>query len=113
MAAMLGIQILGVLFGIFMGYLSFLHLKRKEFHLGEFSFWLSLWLLFIVISIFPSALDSIVGRLNFARRLDFFIVGGFMFLIGVTFHNYSIVRRNQNRLEMVVRKLAIRNARKK
>ena len=43
MAEILGIQIIGILFGFFMMYYTFLQYKRKEFKMGEYTFWLILW----------------------------------------------------------------------
>ena len=104
----LGIQVLGVLFGLFMLYLTFLHGKRKEFTNKEGIFWILLWIMFIFISIMPGSLDFIVMDLiGLSRPLDFFIISGFMFLIGSTFYTYTIVRKNQNKVEEIVRKIAI------
>lgn len=104
----LGIQILGILFGLFMLYLTFLHGKRKEFTNKEVIFWILLWAIFISISLVPSSLDFLVKDLiGLSRPLDFFIIAGFMFLIGSTFHTYTIVRKNQNKIEEVVKKIAI------
>jgi hypothetical protein len=51
--------------------------------------------------------------LDFSRRMDFFIVLGFMFLIGITFYTYTLVRINQNKIDNVVRKIAIERENKK
>ncbi|MBI4439911.1 DUF2304 domain-containing protein [Candidatus Woesearchaeota archaeon] len=102
----LGIQILGLLFGIFMIYTSFVHFKRNEFSAKAFGVWTALWVVFILITLFPALVDPIVGGLDFARRMDFYIVLGFMFLIGVVFLNYTLLRKNQKKLEEVVRKTA-------
>jgi len=85
MAKILGIQIIGILFGFFMMYYTFLHYKRKEFTMREYGFWLILWALFIVITLFPDILDPILKSLSIARALDFFIIIGFLFLIGMIF----------------------------
>ncbi|MBW2984849.1 DUF2304 domain-containing protein [Candidatus Woesearchaeota archaeon] len=103
----LGIQILGSLFGIFMIYYTFLHHKRRELTTKEYSFWLALWILFIIVAVFPQILDPIVKSLSLVRTMDFFIILGFMFLIGSLFYTYTIVRKNQNKLEEIVRKIAI------
>ena len=104
---MLGIQILGSLFGLFMIYYTFLHYKRKEITKKEYGFWLGLWILFIIVAILPQILDPIVKTLSLVRTMDFFIILGFMFLIGSFFYTYIIVRKNQNKLEEIVRKIAI------
>lgn len=105
----LGIQILGVLFGLFMIYLTFLNSKRGEFTFKEWAFWSLLWVGFIFVTLFPSSLNfAVKGFFKLKRPLDFYIIIGFMFLTGAVFYTYSVVRKNQKRLEILVRKLAIR-----
>ena len=108
MAKILGIQILGILFGFFMMYYTFLQYKRKEFTIKEYSFWFLFSSAFIIITLLPQVLDPVLSTLSIARTLDFFIIVGFLFLIFVTFYTYTIVRKNQKKLEEVVRKVALR-----
>ncbi|TKJ17307.1 hypothetical protein CEE44_02105 [Candidatus Woesearchaeota archaeon B3_Woes] len=108
------IQIFGILFALFMFYITFLHQRRNEFTTKESIFWFGAWVVFLTLVIFPTYLDFFIkGILNFSRRLDFFIVMGFMFLIGIMFHTYTIVRKNQNRIDKIVRKIAIEKQNKK
>lgn len=108
MAELLGIQIIGILFGFFMMYYTFLHYKRKEFTVKEYGFWLVLWAVFLIITLFPGLLDPILKSLSIARALDFFIIIGFLFLVGMIFYTYTIVRKNQKKLEEVVRNIAVK-----
>ncbi len=103
----LGIQLFGVLFAIFMIYYTFLHYKRKEITVKEYSFWILLWISFFVVTVAPNILDPIIASLSLARTMDLFIILGFVFLIGALFYTYTLVRINQNRLEEIVRKIAI------
>ena len=105
-AGLLGIQILGTLFGLFMIYYVFLHKKRKELTIKEYSFWVFLWILFIAFTLFPGLLKPLVSSVGFARTMDAFIVAGFMFLAGSLFYIYLLVRGNQKKLENIVRKIA-------
>ena len=108
MIELLGIKILGILFGLAMLYMTFLNLRRKEFSTEESGFWFLVWTAFIFISIIPTSLDFIVKDvLNINRRLDFFIIIGFMFMIGIVFHNYTVTRKTQNKVEKLVRKIAL------
>jgi len=103
----LGVQIFGILFGLFMIYYSFLKLKKKEFNNAEFIFWLVAWAIFVFLVLFPYSLDFFVkGVLQMNRTLDFFIIVGFMFLIGLGFYTYSIVNRLEGRLEKLIREIA-------
>lgn len=106
-----GIQIVGILFGLLMLYMTFLYQKRKQLSSKEALFWSVLWIFFMIIALFPSSLDFLVkGVLNMNRPLDFLIILGFMFLIGVTFYNYSAVKKNERRTEEIVRKIAMKKA---
>lgn len=110
----LGIQIFGLLFALFMFYLTFLHQRRNEFTVKESIFWFGAWIVFMLLVIFPTMLDFFIKDvLSFSRRMDFFIVIGFMFIIGIVFHTYTIVRKNQNKIEKIVRDIAINKEKKK
>ena len=113
MAEILGIQIIGTLFGFFIMYYTFLQYKRKEFKTAEYVFWLIVWALFIAVTIFPNILDPIVKTFSFARTLDLFIIVAFIFLTGILFYIYSITRKNQNMIEQIVRDVAFKEAKKK
>ena len=104
----IGIQIAGFLFGLFMIYYSFLNYKRKEFTAKEFSFWLVLWIVFIVIAAFPSILDPIAKTFSFFRTLDLLVISGLLFVIAVIFYTYTLTRKNQKQLETIVREIAIK-----
>ena len=104
----LEIQVAGSLFAVFMIYYSFLKYKRKEFTAKEFVLWLVLWMLLIVISLFPYILDPISKKLNFARNFDLLVIAGFLFLILAIFYTYTLAKKNQKQLEAVVREISIR-----
>ncbi len=102
----LGVQILGVLFSLFMMYYTFLHYKKKEFTVKESGFWFLVWIAFLIVALFPQLLDPILSTLKIARTLDFLIIVGFMFIIATIIYIYSIVRINQKMIDSIVRKVA-------
>lgn len=107
----LGIQLLGGAFGIFMLYLSFLHFKRREFSKLEFLVWVLLWSLMIFVAFFPNSLDFLVKNiLRLKRPLDFFIICGFLFLSLLTFINYSLNKANRRKIEQVISGLALQKS---
>lgn len=108
MANILGIQILGILFGFFMMYYTFLQYKRNEFTIKEYSFWFIFWGGFVIITLFPQILDPFLASIGIVRALDFFMIAGFLFLIFVIFYTYTIVRKDQRKLEEVVRNIALK-----
>ena len=71
-----------------------------------------MWALFLILTLFPFLLKPLVKSIGFARIMDFFIVAGFMFLVGSLFYIYLLVRGNQKRMEEVVRKIAFEKVKK-
>jgi len=110
---MIGIQIIGLLFGLFMIYYTFLSLKRKEFRKGEFAVWAIMWALFLIVTLFPEVLNPIIKTLSVSRRLDFLIIIGFLFLIGLGFSTYVIARKNRKKIEDIVRNVALKEEEKR
>jgi hypothetical protein len=58
--------------------------------------------------LFPQLLDPVLNTLNISRTLDFFIIAGFLFLTFVVFYTYTIVRKNQRKVEEIVRNIALK-----
>ena len=105
---MIAIQIIALLFVVWMTYFSFLHFRRREFTLTEYAFWQIIWLGLAIIVIFQATTRIITRTLGFYRAFDFLTVGGIIILFGVTFRNYVLLRRNDRRLEELTRKLALK-----
>lgn len=101
-----GMQMAGILFGIFMIYITFLYWKRNEIGVLAFIIFILTWISFIFLALFPATLDPLLEGLRFARRLDFFIIAGFMFLIFICFHSYHQVYKLKYKLEELVQRLA-------
>ena len=104
------IQFLGVVFGLGMMYFTFVKFKRHELSKWELVAWFSGWALLIIIGLAPFVLDPLIHPLNFYRRLDFFVVVGFFVLLGLSFFNYSTVKKMEKKVERFVRQEALREA---
>jgi hypothetical protein len=104
----LGIQILGALFGMLMLYVSYMNFKRRDFALVEGLVWMCAWIGFIIVSFFPDIISPLVKTLSLARAMDFFIILGFMFLVASIFYCYTLLRKMQKKMEQIVRKIAMK-----
>lgn len=102
----LGIQLIGIMFGVFMVYLTFLNHKQNKLTVKEWMVWLGIWVMFEVVTLFPSILNPVLETLNLYRAMDFYISLGFLFLIFITFYIYSTLRSLQQKVEAVVRNIA-------
>ncbi|PIZ72708.1 MAG: hypothetical protein COY11_00010 [Candidatus Portnoybacteria bacterium CG_4_10_14_0_2_um_filter_44_20] len=103
----LGVQIVGVLFALLMGYFAFLNFKRREINRGEFFFWEILWAFFVLIVILPEATYGLIHRLSIARTMDFMTIIGFMFLFFLTYYNYAMLNKIKKKMSDNVRQEAL------
>jgi hypothetical protein len=103
----IGVQIIGIIFGLFMVYLSFLHYKRKEFNKLQFLIWEIIWICFLFIAFFPNIISGVTKKLGFIRVMDFLTITGFIFIALLTFYNYSSLNKIKKSLEQKVRKEAL------
>ena len=100
-------QVAAALFAICMLYVVTVHYKKKTLTPMETSFWVSLWIGFISIALFPDLLKEIVQTLNFTRVFDLLIVIALMILTTLVFGNYFSYKASQRKLESFIRDLAI------
>jgi hypothetical protein len=64
--------------------------------------------------LFPHTFDFIIKDiLDFGRTMDFFIVVGFLFVIGAIFYTYTVLRKTQKKVDQIVRKVALETVYKK
>ncbi len=105
------IQFIGVIFGSAMLYFTFVKFKRRELSELELTAWFVGWVMLILVAIIPSIIDFIIEPLNFYRRLDFFVVLGFFILLGLSFYNYSVTKKMERKLEIFVRREALKKKR--
>ena len=107
---MIGIQILAILFALWMTYFTFLHYRRKEFSRFDAFLWQVLWVGLIAVVIFPGSVRFILRTFSITRTFDLIVIVGIMALIGMTFRNYVIIKRLERRIEEDVRREAMESS---
>ena len=75
---------------------------------AEFAFWEALWVVFGYVVLFPYSLSFIADTLHLVRLMDLFTVGALMFLIVLTYYNYTMNMHTRKKIEQIVRALALR-----
>ncbi len=109
----IGVQILGILFGIFMLYMTYVNYKKNTYTKRSFILWSTIWIAIILIVTIPEIIYGIMNLLSFQRTADFFTSIGILFLTTITFYSYSTVKRNQQKVDKLVRAYAIEKAKEK
>ena len=103
-----GIQILGLIFGIVMLYLTYLSFRKKDFMFGDFLLWFLVWLGFSLAVIFPSSLKLFMQTFGVVSVVQVFSILGMMFIFVLVFYLYKTVRKSQRKMEQVVKEVALR-----
>ncbi|MGV8169072.1 MAG: DUF2304 domain-containing protein [Candidatus Nanoarchaeia archaeon] len=105
-----GVQILGIIFCIIMVYFSYVYYKRKNYGLRSLILWMAVWLGALFVVSFPKTLYGIMEALKIQRTADFLTLLGFAFFAVITFYLYIIVKKNNRKMELLVRELAMKDA---
>ena len=106
----LGIQVLALIFGFVMMFLTYYSLRKREFTGLDFALWILVWLGFTLASIFPMTLKFFLQTFGVISVVQLFSILGMMFIFVVTFYLYKTVKKNKKRIEEVVKKVALEKA---
>lgn len=109
----IGLQLIAVIFALLMIYFALVNYKRKEINKTEMFIWSSIWIVVIMIVIFPEVLRQFSSAFLITRLFDLLIVGGFILIIAMTAKTYVTTRKLEKKLEDFVRKEALKDVKKK
>lgn len=103
-----GLQITGILFALFMIYFALLHFKKGQLNGMEITSWIIIWVLLILIIIFPEIVRTYAISFSISRVLDLLIGGAFIVIFIMVGSAYVRVNKLEKRVEDLVRKLALK-----
>lgn len=106
----IGIQILAIIFSFSMIYFAVINYKKKDLSFTEVASWTILWIATTIFVIFPELLRRFSMTFLVTRVFDFMVIVGFILVISMSGSAYMRVRRNEKKIEDLVRYDAIRNA---
>lgn len=104
---MIGLQIIAIIFALWMIYFSYLHFRRGEFSKMELILWQLVWFGLLVVVLFPKSVQFILKTFSISRTFDLVVIVAIILLYGVTFRNYVVVKRIEKRTEEFIRKSAL------
>lgn len=109
----LGLQITAIIFALLMIYVALIHYKKGQLNGIEILSWIVIWVVAIFIVAFPEILRTYAKNVLFTRVFDFMVMGGFFLVISLVSASYMKSKRNEKKLEDLVRKLALKETKKK
>jgi hypothetical protein len=104
---MIVVQILSIIFGLFMMYVARIHWLKQHIGVPEFSMWLSIWFIFIFIAIFQQTVGGIAQTFHVGSVFNLLVIIALMILVYLTFTNRIMYQRLEKKLEKIIRKNAI------
>lgn len=107
-----GIQLIGILFGVVMIYFSYLYYRRGNYGKQSLALWLITWLVVVVIFAVPQLIYAVMEVLAIQRTADFFTAAAIIFLTTITFYTYTNVKKQEKKMEDLVRKVALERVEK-
>lgn len=103
------LQIVLLAFALLMVYSLFLHWKKKNISNKFFFTWLVIFFVFIFLAMFPKVLEPLIKKLFIVRVMDLGMIGTFMVLTYVMIENNIKIKNLEEKMEKLVRKIAIKN----
>ena len=101
------IQVIAIIFAVFLLVKVILKLKNKKLTINEFLFWSLMWVLLILLSIFPQISDKIANFFGFGRGLDFFIVSSILLIFYLIFRIISKLEEMDAKIAKLTRSIAL------
>jgi len=108
-----GIQLLGIIFALIMIYMAYVYYRRKNYGIRSLIIWLCVWGAALFLVSFPKTFYGVMELLQIERTADFIVLIGFSFFSVIIFYMYTIVKKNNYKIEQLVRQLAIEGLEKK
>lgn len=109
----LGLQITAILFALVMIYLAILHYKKGQLNGVEVFSWTLIWVVAIFIVAFPEILRTYAKTFFVTRVFDLMVLGGFILVISLVSASYLKSKRNEKKLEELIRKISLKDINKK
>lgn len=108
----IGLQISALVFSFVMVYFATIHYKKGTINGVEIFFWIIIWSFAIFAVVFPDLLKTFARTFYFARLFDMMVFGGFVLVIFLSAKSYITTKRLEKKLEDLVRRQAIKDAKK-
>lgn len=108
-----GVQIIGILFSLVMIYFTFLYYKRNNYDTRFLFVWILVWLAFLVLVTWPKTIYGVMEFLEIKNTADFFVIIGFLFFAVAIFYMFTVTKKLENKMDILVRELAIKGVKRK
>ena len=103
------IQIVGIIFALFALSRVVLQLKKRSMSFNEGLFWIFIWILVVVVLIFPEFTGYMANILGVGRGVDAIIYISIAILFYLIYRLYAKIDNLERQITHIVREIAIRD----
>ncbi|AXI25580.1 hypothetical protein CFE53_05355 [Methanofervidicoccus sp. A16] len=107
------IQIFALVFAIFAMFKIIMQLKNNEINLESAIFWIFIWVLVILIVVFPQTMSHLATLTGVGRGVDVVIYVAIIILFYLLYRLYIKIENIEREITLIVREIAILEKEKK
>ena len=104
-----GIQVLGILFCLYLLLQTYIRNKKGLVGIKSLLFWASMWLIILVLFLYPSLTLLIAPVLNSADAMLMVLVIGSMTLFTIIFHQSMKISQLEEKITKIAQNISLRN----
>jgi hypothetical protein len=102
-------QPIGIIIGVLGLIIAFIRFREGKSSLGMLSFWIILWSLIIVVSIYPDSTTFFANIFGIGRGLDLILILGIVGCYYLIFKIYTMIEQVESEITNLVREIALNN----
>jgi hypothetical protein len=106
-------QVIGILIGIFAIILSLKRFKDGKISTFMVILWNVIWIIIILISIYPPSTTTFANIIGIGRGLDLILILGLLLSYYLIFKIYTMIENIEREITILVRQIALQNPEKK
>lgn len=105
----ISLQLIAIVFALIMIYFAHLHYMRGELNRNEIISWWMIWVVTIIITIFPGLLREFASTFLITRVFDLMVIGGFILVIFMSYKSYVRTKNLERKVDDFVRQEALKD----
>lgn len=86
--------------------------KKKKFTLSAFVFWMSLWIIILVVAVLPQVTGFFARLLGVGRGIDVVVYFSILFILFILFKIITSLEKMNREITEIIRHLALKNSKK-
>lgn len=105
--AMMIYQYIGIIIGIIGIIYTFIRFRESKMSLGMLIIWSLIWIILIILSIFPTATGFFANLTGIGRGLDVILILGLIGCYYLIFRIYNMIEKMEQEITHLVREMAL------